>query len=109
VAVAETVALWRARSVELPDYYLVFDPEALRPTLRHWFLGLLSSTAPARVVTAPPSLPLVASLAHLRTGRWWPDLDLILSDLDRVIPEQAGHLLTATGTPSDGTRQEARR
>jgi hypothetical protein len=97
MAVAETLARWRARSLELPDYYVVFDPEALRPTLRHWFLGLLGSTAPARVVTTPPSIPVVASLAHLRTGRWWPDLDLILNDLDRVIPEQAGQVLTATG------------
>jgi hypothetical protein len=95
VAVAETLARWRARSLELPDYYLVVDPEGLRPTLRHWFLGLLASAAPARVATSRPSLPVVANLAELHTGRWWPDLDRILADLDRVVPEQAGQLLTA--------------
>jgi len=97
VAIAETLARWRARSLELPDYYVVFDPEGFRPTLRHWFLGLLGSTAPTRVVTSQPAVPVVASLAHLRTGPWWPDLDRILTDLDRVIPEQAGPLLTAAG------------
>ncbi len=92
VAVAETLARWRARSLELPDYYLVVDPEGIRPTLRHWFLGLLASAAPARVVTSRPSLPVVDNLAGLHTGRWWPDLDRILADLDRVLPEQAGPL-----------------
>jgi hypothetical protein len=95
VAVAETLARWRARSIELPDYYVVVDPEGLRPTLRHWFLGLLGSTAPPRVVTNPPTVPVVSSLAQLHTGRWWPDLDRMLADLDRVIPEQAGPLLAA--------------
>jgi hypothetical protein len=95
VAVAETLARWRARSIELPDYYLVVDPEGIRPTLRHWFLGLLASTAPVRVVTGRPSIPVVANLAELRTGRWWPDLDHILADLDRVLPEQAGQLVGA--------------
>jgi hypothetical protein len=92
VAVAETLARWRARTIDLPDYYLVVDPEGLRPTLRHWFLGLLAAAAPARVVTGRPETPVVANLADLHTGRWWPDLDLMLSDLDRVVPEQAGQL-----------------
>jgi hypothetical protein len=95
VAVAETLARWRARSLELPDYYLVVDPEGIRPTLRHWFLGLLASAAPARVVTSRPSIPVVANLAKLHTGRWWPDLDHILADLDHVVPEQAGQLVGA--------------
>ena len=30
VAVADTVARWRARTIELPDYYLVLDPESGR-------------------------------------------------------------------------------
>jgi hypothetical protein len=97
VAVAETLARWRARSLDLPDYYLVVDPEGIRPTLRHWFLGLLASAAPARVVTGRPSLPVVDNLALLHTGRWWPDLDRILGDLDRVLPEQTGQLGTEAG------------
>lgn len=50
VAVADTLARWRARTIELPDYYLLLDPEALAPTGRHWYLGLLARSAPARVV-----------------------------------------------------------
>ena len=52
VAVTETLARWRARSLDLPDYYLLADPEGLSPIIRHWFLGLLGSAAPSRVVTA---------------------------------------------------------
>ena len=32
VAVAETLARWRARSLDLPDYYLVVDPRASAPS-----------------------------------------------------------------------------
>lgn len=98
VAVAETLARWRGRSLELPDYYLVVDPEGLRPTLRHWFLGLLASAAPARVLTTRPSIPVADNLSDLRTGPWWPDLDRLLANLDRVLPEQAGQLATAVET-----------
>jgi hypothetical protein len=97
VAVAATLARWRARSLDLPDYYLVVDAEELRPTLRHWFLGLLSSAAPTRVVAGRSSVPVLDHLAELRPGPWWPELDRILADLDRVIPEQAGSLAVATG------------
>jgi hypothetical protein len=92
VAVAATLARWRARSLDLPDYYLVVDAEELRPTLRHWFLGVLGSAAPTRVVTGRSSIPVLDHLAQLRPGPWWPELDRILADLDRVIPEQAGPL-----------------
>jgi hypothetical protein len=92
VAVAATLARWRARSLDLPDYYLVVDAEELRPTLRHWFLGVLGSAAPTRVVTGRSSVPVLDHLTQLRPGPWWPELDRILADLDRVIPEQAGPL-----------------
>ena len=90
VAVAETLARWRARSVDLPDYYLVVDPEGFSPVLRHWFLGVLASAAPTRVVTGRPGTPVVDHLADLRPGPWWPDLDRVLDGIDRVLPEQAG-------------------
>ena len=95
VTVAETLARWRARSLDLPDYYLLSDPEGLDPILRHWFLGLLGSAAPTRVVTGRAGAPVVDQLANLHAGPWWPDLDRVLAGLDRVLPEQLG----AVGTP----------
>ena len=96
VAVTETMARWRARSLDLPDYYLLTDPEGLSPVLRHWFLGLLGSAAPSRVVTARAGPPVIEQLADLRPGPWWPDLDRVLAGIDRVLPEQLG----GSGTPS---------
>ncbi|MBO0694366.1 MAG: hypothetical protein J2P58_15785 [Acidimicrobiaceae bacterium] len=92
VAVAETVARWRTRALDLPDYYLLDDPESLSPLRRHWYLGLLGSAAPARVVTLPPSTRLMDQLPDLGTGPWWPALDRVLADVDRVVPEQVGRL-----------------
>jgi hypothetical protein len=91
VAVADVVARWRARSVGLPDYYLVLDGEGLPPTRRHWYLGVLHGAAPARVLLAPASGPALAeALGRLPTGRWWPDLDRLLDGVDRVVPDRAG-------------------
>jgi hypothetical protein len=89
VAISSTLARWRAGSLELPDYYLV-DPEELEPTRRHWYLGFLRDTAPARVVPVPgrPEA-LAAALAHLRAGRWWPDLDRLLDGVEWVVPDRA--------------------
>jgi hypothetical protein len=96
VAVAEISARWRAGSLDLPDYYLLTDPEGLTPILRHWFLGLLVSAAPSRVITSRADAPVVDQLADLPPGPWWPDLDRVLAGLDRVLPEQLGPV----GTPS---------
>jgi hypothetical protein len=85
-------ALRRAPNVrvELPDYYLLLDPEAWAPTRRHWYLGLLARSAPARVVPADPSsaAKIQAAIASLASGRWWPELDRLLADVDRVVPDR---------------------
>jgi hypothetical protein len=96
VTVAETLARWPARSLDLPDYYLLTDPERLSPILRHWFLGLLGSAAPSRVVNGPAGALVVDQLANLRPGPWWPGLDRVLAGIERVLPEQLGGI----GTPS---------
>lgn len=96
VALAETLARWRARSLDLPDFYLLTDPERLSPVMRHWFLGLLGSAAPSRVATGRVGAPAVEQLADLHAGPWWPDLDRVLAGIDRVLPEQLG----GSGTPS---------
>jgi hypothetical protein len=95
VAVADVLARWRGRSLDLPDFYLVVDAEGLGPTWRHWFLGVLGAHAPARVLPVQPGTPLLDHLAELRPGPWWPDLDAVLAGIDRVLPEQAGALATA--------------
>jgi hypothetical protein len=108
VAVAETLSRWRARSLDLPDYYLVVNPEAFASTMRHWFLGVVRPAAPTRVVVVRPSISLADQLGQLRPGPWWPDLDRMLADLDRVVPDQAG---APTGTPAPPglvTPEEAR-
>jgi len=89
VAVTETVARWRARSIELPDYYLVLDAGSWGVTRRHWYLGVLHDAGPARVVpaTADPA-GVAATLGHLSAGRWWPDVDRLLDGIDRVVPDR---------------------
>jgi hypothetical protein len=88
VAVSDTVARWRAGSIELPDYYVVLDAEAWPPTRRHWYLGVLHAAAPTRVVPVPNADAAEATLPRLSAGRWWPDLDELLDGIDRVVPDQ---------------------
>ncbi|MDQ4130412.1 MAG: hypothetical protein M3133_05395, partial [Actinomycetota bacterium] len=87
VAVQAVLQRWRARSLELPDYYLLIDAEALTPTARHWYLGILSATVRHRVVLAGSDPGEVArAVRGLRAGPWWPQLDALLADLDRRVP-----------------------
>jgi hypothetical protein len=88
VAVSETLTRWRAGSMDLPDYYLLVDPEGWTPTRRHWYLGYLAGLAPVRVVATHGDL--LATIGHLATGRWWPDLDRLLTGIDRIVPDRAG-------------------
>jgi hypothetical protein len=89
VAVRETVGRWRARTIDLPDYYLVLDPGSWGPTRRHWYLGLLHRAAPSRVVPVDPTVERVRdTIAQLASGRWWPELDRLLDGVDRVVPDQ---------------------
>ena len=90
VVVSDTLARWRAGSVELPDYYLVLDAETWPPTRKHWYLGVLHAAAPARVVPVTDPDAAAAALRRLRPGRWWPDLDELLAGVDRVVPDQVG-------------------
>jgi hypothetical protein len=95
-AVAAVTARWRARSVELPDYYLVLDAEDMPATLRHWFLGVLRDAAPSRVVPVQATTAAVdRALRRLPAGRWWPDLPDLLAGIDRVAPDA----VDTTSTP----------
>jgi hypothetical protein len=95
VAVAATLARWRARSLDLPDYYVLVAPDDLAPLRRQWFVGFLGAAAPNRVSTARPGTTLLDHLPGLRPGPWWPELDRLLADLDRFAPD-AGPLVAAT-------------
>jgi len=89
VALRETLARWRARTIELPDYYLLLDPQSWGETRRHWYLGLLARAAPVRVVPAEADADrLQARIATLASGRWWPELDRLLADVERLVPDQ---------------------
>lgn len=90
VAVAETLTRWRTGSFELPDYYVVVDPDALGPTRRHWYLGLLHGRAPGRVVPVARPGDLRRELRRLAPARWWPPLDRLLDGIDRVVPDRVG-------------------
>lgn len=97
VAVSDALARWRAGSIELPDYYIVLDPDEMPTTRRHWFLGYLHERAPARVVPVRARRAEIrATLGRLRAGRWWPDLDDLLAALERSVPDRVG-------TPAEST------
>jgi hypothetical protein len=89
VAMRETVDRWRSRAIELPDYYLLLDPGSWSATRRHWYLGVLARAAPVRVVPAEATTDrLQGRIATLASGRWWPELDRLLADADRLAPDQ---------------------
>jgi hypothetical protein len=89
VAVRETLARWRARAIDLPDYYILLDPGAWDATRRHWYLGVLHRAAPSRVLPAEAASDQVqSSIAKLSSGRWWPELDRLLAGVDRVVPDR---------------------
>jgi len=46
---------------------------------------------------ARPSARIVEHLPGLGTGPWWPALDRVLADVDRVVPEQVGRLNEPAG------------
>src|SRR6266508_3228215 len=89
VAVSETLARWRADTIDLPDYYLVLDSDSWDATRRHWYLGVLHRSAPSRVVpSSGDPAEVEARLAQLSSGPWWPPLDQLLDSVDRLVPDQ---------------------
>ncbi len=98
VQVGAAVAGWRGRSVELPDYYVLLDPDAWDRTRRHWYLGVLVAAAPARVVPVRSAEAAGPALANLPAGRWWPELPRLLADVDRRVPDQLVRDPAAPGT-----------
>jgi hypothetical protein len=76
--------------LELPDYYLVADADAMTPTQRHWYFGLLHDAVPMRVVPVPADAHrIVDALEHLSATRWWPPVPLLLDGIERRAPDTA--------------------
>jgi hypothetical protein len=91
VAVSDTLARERAGALELPDYYLVVDPERLDATRRHFWLGLLHRDASARVVPVDPRpASVLAALGTLTPGPWWSPMGEILAGIEREVPDLVG-------------------
>ena len=84
-AAATTLAAWRARQFELPDYYLVVSPPHLQTSGADFYLGPLRSARPRRVgvagsADAPGQASLVLDgLRALKHGPWWPPLDELVA------------------------------
>src|SRR5690242_20173422 len=99
---ALALAAWRAGRFELPDYYLVLEPD--RDQLHDFYLGPLRSARPHRVVLVPATEPaeqaegVLHALGSLRHGPWWPDLDQVLETARRFYPAALSE--TSSMTPA---------
>ena len=79
-AAGSLVLQWRTGRFELPDYYVVMVGEDAKENDFH--LGFLKSQRPGRVVVIPVAddrgelaARVLAALAGLPQGPWWPGLD----------------------------------
>lgn len=102
VAVEAALAALRRGSVQLPDYYVVLEPESLPETRKHWWLGVLAGVSPSRVIPAEANAGAVADLlSRLPSGRWWPEPpDEWLRGLRRAVPDRVGVPGTAQVAPA---------
>jgi hypothetical protein len=83
---AESLAAWRDKQFELPDYYLVSAPTQRSATGPDFYLGPLHAVRPRRVAVvgvagadaAARAALLLDALRSLEHGPWWPPLDELL-------------------------------
>lgn len=83
---AETLAAWRDKQFELPDYYLVAAPAQRTATGPDFYLGPMHAVRPRRVAVAgvtgagvaAQAALLLDTLRTLEHGPWWPPLDELL-------------------------------
>ena len=99
---ALTLAAWRDKRFELPDYYLVIAPARDSATGPDLYLGPLRASRPSRVAVAgaadSPSraASLLDTLRSLEHGPWWPPLDDLLDAARRFY---AGGLAETRSAP----------
>jgi hypothetical protein len=86
---ADTLAAWRDKRFELPDYYLVLAPAQGSVTGPDLYLGPLRSVRPRRVAVAVSGdsaegvARLLDTLRSLEHGPWWPPLNDLLDAAGR--------------------------
>lgn len=89
--IERAVAAAERRAISVPDYYVVLHPEDLPSTWMHWWLGVLASASPNRVIPWPdPEEPLARLLRHLPTARRWPDVEEWLPRVAASVPDRVG-------------------
>ena len=77
--------------IRVPDYYVVLEPESLRGTWLHWWLGVLAAASPSRVIPwAPGDSSLAALIRHLPTARAWPEVREWLPTVVKAVPDRVG-------------------
>lgn len=75
----------------MPDYYVVLDPQSIEGTWKHWWLGVLASAAPTRVLPVPADAASVRRLMRaLPAGRPWPAPDEWLRHVAYDVPDRIG-------------------
>ena len=78
-------------AISVPDYYVVLQPESLPVTWKHWWLGVLATESPTRVIPWPQADDsLVRLLRRLPTGRAWPDMESWLPRVVGAVPDRVG-------------------
>jgi hypothetical protein len=78
-------------AISVPDYYVVLHPEDLPTTWKHWWLGVLASASPTRVIPWPAADDSLARLLRrLPTGRAWPDVESWLPRVVGAVPDRVG-------------------
>jgi hypothetical protein len=99
---AQTLAAWRDKRFELPDYYLVVAAARADGMGQDMYLGPLRAGRPRRVVVASAGdgpgqagrvLDALRSLEH---GPWWPPLDELIDVARRF---HAGGLAETQAAP----------
>ncbi|WP_100363051.1 hypothetical protein [Diaminobutyricimonas aerilata] len=89
--VETAVEAFRRGAAELPDYYIVLEPESLVGTWKHWWLGVLGDASPNRVLPAESDVASVRRmLGRLPSGRPWPQPDRWLPALRMRVPDRVG-------------------
>ncbi|MFF2274629.1 hypothetical protein [Agromyces sp. NPDC058126] len=77
--------------LNVPDYYVVIHPESLPVTWKHWWLGVLASASPRRVIPWPAADASLAQLLRsLPVARAWPEVDAWLPSVAAAVPDRIG-------------------
>jgi hypothetical protein len=75
----------------MPDYYVVLEPQHIEGTWKHWWLGVLASAAPTRVLPREADAATIRrTMRSLPAGRPWPEPRAWLRDVQFAVPDRIG-------------------